>query len=116
GKIMNFQAAENSLKLSVQKILSSLVDYDSIEYSNIDISFVNSHSNSMQIGELLYQILPAAYTQAVSQALGSTIDHLPLQTDSMYKLLLAKQHKIELEEFKSSFGPAISDEDKEVEE
>lgn len=113
GKIMNLQAAENSLKLSVQKILSSLVDYDSIEYSNIHISFVNSHSNSAQIGELLYQILPAAYTQAVSQALGSTIDHLPLQTDSMYKLLLAKQHKIELAKLKTSIEQVVSEEDKE---
>ncbi|MBO4320599.1 MAG: xanthine dehydrogenase family protein [Treponema sp.] len=100
GKIMNMQAAENSLKLSVQKILSSLVDYDDIEYSDIHISFVNSHENSAQIGELLYQILPAAYTQAVSQALGCTIDHLPLQTDSMYKLLQARQHKMELARMK----------------
>ena len=114
GKIMNSQAAENSLKLSVQKILSSLVDYDSIEYSNIHISFVNSHSNSTQIGELLYQILPAAYTQAVSQALGSTMDHLPLQTDSMYKQLLAKQHQVEL--LRMKMEQKIPDENEEVEE
>ena len=98
----------------MQKILSSLVDYDSIEYSNIHISFVNSHSNSTQIGELLYQILPAAYTQAVSQALGSTMDHLPLQTDSMYKQLLAKQHQVEL--LRMKMEQKIPDENEEVEE
>lgn len=100
GKIMNKQAAENSLKLSVQKILSSLVDHDDIEYTDIQIDFMNSHENPAQIGELLYQILPAAYTQAVSQAVGITIDRLPLQTDSLYNLLLAKQRKLEVEKLK----------------
>ncbi|MBR4004726.1 MAG: xanthine dehydrogenase family protein [Treponema sp.] len=95
GRIMNLQDAENTLKLSVQKILSSLVDFEQIDYSNIHISFVNSNGDSAQIGELLYQIIPAAYTQAVSQALGITIDCLPLQTDSLYKMLLAKHRKIE---------------------
>ena len=55
----------------------------------------NSNGDSAQIGELLYQIIPAAYTQAVSQALGITIDCLPLQTDSLYKMLLAKYRKFE---------------------
>ncbi|MBP5451789.1 MAG: hypothetical protein J6Y16_06095, partial [Treponema sp.] len=84
------------------------------EYSDIKIFFMNSHENPAQIGELLYQIIPAAYTQAVSQAVGITIDRLPLETDSLYNLLLAKQHKLDVEKLKME--QEILSEEKEAEE
>ena len=39
----------------------------------------------MQIGENVFQIIPAAYTQALSQALDHTISSLPLSIESIFE-------------------------------
>lgn len=90
GKILNATAAEKAAKLAVQRVLKSLVDNENIECLNITIHFVPSEESPAQIGELVYHVLPAAYTQALSQASGCTINSLPLQTDSVYHYLVAK--------------------------
>ena len=91
GKILNSTAAESNIKLAVQRVLTSLVEEDTIECSSIKIAFMQSEENPTQIGELVYQVLPAAYTEALSQALGCTVSTLPLQSNSLYKLLQAKE-------------------------
>jgi len=94
GRILNSSAAESSIKLEIQKILTSLVKDIWIECENIHIYFMQSNDNPMQIGELVYQVLPAAYTQAISQALGCTINNLPLETDSIFNKI-EEQRSIE---------------------
>ena len=87
GKILNKKAAENSVKIEARKILSSIVTSSRIPLKNISIEFLDSDSDSMQIGALLDKIIPAAYTQALAQVLGAPVDHLPLKNDSLYGLL-----------------------------
>ncbi len=87
GKILNKRAAENSIKLGIQKVLSSLIEDDNVECENVRIYFFDSDQNPSQIGELVFQVIPSAYTQAVSQALGCTVNCLPLKSDSLYTLL-----------------------------
>lgn len=99
GKIMNTQAAQNSIKLSVQKALKSLIKEEPLDYCDIKIFFVQSKESPKQLGDLVNKIIPAAYTQALSQALNSTIKSLPLETDSLYKILSekAKEEKLSKE-------------------
>ncbi len=93
GKILNSVAAEANVKLGIQKVLSSLVKDDIVSCENIHVSFLASDEQPMQIGELVYQILPAAYTEALTQALGCTVSGIPLKTDSLYTIIEeAAQH------------------------
>ncbi|MCR5762776.1 MAG: xanthine dehydrogenase family protein molybdopterin-binding subunit [Treponema sp.] len=97
GKILNSVAAESSIRLGIEKVLRSLLEDDSIECNNIKISFVASEEEPSEIGKLVYQILPAAYTEAISQAIGKTIDKIPIKTDTLYNII-AKNYKTDSEE------------------
>jgi len=90
GQILSARAAESTVKLCIQKVLASLVCEEAISCSNIHVSFMQSESDATQIGELVYQVLPAAYTQALTQALGCTINTLPLRTDTLYNRICDK--------------------------
>lgn len=94
GKILNIQAATSTVKLGIQKVLSSLLEDDKVECKNIKISFMQSEKDPSQIGELVHQVIPAAYTQALTQALNCTINSLPLKTDSLYKKIKEQKAKI----------------------
>lgn len=86
GKILSPKAAENAVHRSIQRCLSTLVDDDSLRCPAISVQFMQSDEEPKQIGHLVYSILPAAYTSALSQALAVTVDSLPLQTDSIFKI------------------------------
>lgn len=90
GKILSAKAAESTIKLCIQKVFASLIEDETISCNNIHVSFLQSTSDPMQIGELVYQVLPSAFTQALSQALGCTVNILPLCTDSLYNHLCDK--------------------------
>jgi CO/xanthine dehydrogenase Mo-binding subunit len=91
GQILSLPAAERTIKLCIQKVLSSLVQDETVNGNKIHISFLQSTSTPTQIGELVYQVLPSAYTQALTQAVGCTINTLPLRTDSLYNQLCMKR-------------------------
>lgn len=84
GKVINIKSAENSVKLSVQKIMQSLVENDFVEYPKININFMQSDEEPMRVSDLVFQILPAAYTQALTQVLNCCINVIPLQSDTIY--------------------------------
>ena len=90
GQILSVKAAESTIRLCIQKVLASLVDDETVECNNIHVSFLHSDESPTQIGELVYQVLPSAYTQALTQALSCTINTLPLQTDTIYKRVCDK--------------------------
>ncbi|MFA6937166.1 MAG: xanthine dehydrogenase family protein [Treponema sp.] len=90
GQILSVSAAENTIKLCIQKVLASLVEDENLICSNIHISFRQSKDNPTQIGELVYQVLPSAYTEALSQALCCSTDKLPLKCNSLYERLRYK--------------------------
>lgn len=95
GQILCATAAENTIKLCIQKVLDSLVENENLICNNIHISFSHSNNTPTQIGELVYQVLPAAYTGALSQALSCSTDVLPLKCNSLYESL---KYKIKHEE------------------
>uniref|UniRef100_UPI00388E2F51 molybdopterin cofactor-binding domain-containing protein n=1 Tax=Treponema sp. TaxID=166 RepID=UPI00388E2F51 len=87
GKIINPKAAENEIHRSIQNCLNFLVKNKTFTCPEIKIQFTQSEEEPKQIGGLIYSILPAAYTSALSQALSSQIEYLPLQTDSIFKYI-----------------------------
>lgn len=86
GKILSPKSAENAVHRSILRCLSMLVDEDSLRCPSISVQFMQSEEEPKQIGHLVYSVLPAAYTSALSQALAFTVSELPLQTDSLFKI------------------------------
>lgn len=86
GKILSPKSAENSVYRSIQRCLTTLVEDDSINCPSISVQFMQSEEEPKQIGHLVYSILPAAYTSALSQALAYPVRSLPLKTDSLFKI------------------------------
>ena len=102
GKIINPKAAENAVYRSIQSCLTSLVEGCSLSADKISVQFMQSEDEPKQIGNIIYSILPAAYTSALSQAIDINIESLPLKTDTLFKLMekKSKDTKIESEEEK----------------
>lgn len=107
GKILNTQAASASIKLAVQRTLERLYEDDRIEYPQVKVSFCQSENDSSQIGELVYQVIPAAFTQALTQALNCTINSIPLNTDTIF--LKIKEQKAFLRKLKEEQEKTESD-------
>ncbi len=93
GKILNLQAATQAIKLGIQKELFSLLKDDRLECENINIAFVQSEKDPSQIGELVHQVIPSAYSQALTQILACTIDSLPLSVESLYNKIKEQREK-----------------------
>ncbi len=85
GKILNPHAAETALKNSIQEELRELIEDDEIESPEISIQFIQSNDEAKQLGDIASSLLPAAYSSALSQAVGKTITNMPVQTDTVYK-------------------------------
>ena len=86
GKILNPKTAETSIKNSIQEGLREVIEDEEIEATAISIQFMQSNDEPKQIGDIVTSLLPAAYATALSQAVGKTITHMPVQTDTIYKL------------------------------
>lgn len=84
GQILSTRAVENTIRLSVQQELRQLVAEEAIICDSIRISFVQSAANPGQIGELVHDIIPAAFSSALSQALGFRIRKLPCTEETIY--------------------------------
>ena len=96
GKICNKEAAENSIKLAIHKILKGISDGETDKPDKVNIEFIESDKPSSQIGELPYQILPSAITQAISQIVGEPITELPMKIDTIYKILERQRDEYDL--------------------
>ena len=97
GRLLNYQAAERTIKLTLQKILSALVKNETLSSAQTHISFIKSDEPPVQLGNLIYRTIPSAYTQALTQALGYSITTLPLKTNSLFLKLLEQRIKEEAE-------------------
>lgn len=87
GKILAIKEAETRIKFSIQKTLAELVEGERLDAEKISIAFVNSETESKQIGALIKKALPAAFSAAISQALNCNENFLPLKSNSLFTLL-----------------------------
>lgn len=86
GKILNPRTAETSIKNTIQEDLAELVEDDRNLETAISIQFMQSQEDAKQIGEIASSLLPAAYTSALSQAIGKLITKIPVENDLIYKM------------------------------
>lgn len=87
GKLLNRQSAETSIKKNTERILTYLVQNTQLSADNIFIEFVEDDEDPREIGDIVQNLLPGAFAAAVNQAVGKHITRLPLDTDSIYRMV-----------------------------
>lgn len=87
GELYDEVAAEKSLLLEVQQELTTLVKGTTITCNNCTIEFVKSKTKSGQIGELIHNTLPAAFSSALSMALQTQLSELPCTEEQIFTLI-----------------------------
>ncbi|MCR5290507.1 MAG: molybdopterin-dependent oxidoreductase [Treponema sp.] len=84
GKIISAKDAENTIKLDIQRLLAILIKDEIIKCPLIDIRFIQSDAEPKEIRGLMQNVLPAAFTSALSQALANTITDIPLLPKTLF--------------------------------
>ena len=101
GKIYNPRAAESEVKIEISKCLRSLVKDENLNCPEVSVQFTQSSEESRDFSNIVYSILPAAYTSALSSSIKSEVSQIPLESDSLFNLREKadeiKLHKIEEE-------------------
>lgn len=90
GKLYSRDAAEISIKKSTERILTYLVKDTQLSADNIEIVFIEGDEEPKEIGEIVQNLLPGAFASAISQAVGKHVTRLPLDTDSIYRMVQAE--------------------------
>lgn len=93
GEILDKVAAIRKIRLEIQQVLSMLVTERKVPCDNITIEFVDSGNKSGQIGELIQNTLPAAFSSALSQALGIQMTELPCTENQIYQYIKERENK-----------------------
>lgn len=93
GELFDKKAAERTLKLAIQQELLTLVENSKVECESIRIFFINSEESPGQIGELVHNTVPAAFASALSLALSTEINTLPVSQSLIYDLIKEKREE-----------------------
>lgn len=94
GELFDETAAEKTIKLEVQQELSLLVKDKTLSCDGIYIQFIKSGNNSGQVGGLVHNILPAAFSSAMSLALATELTALPFTEEELYELIKKRTQNI----------------------
>lgn len=86
GEVYSLKAAEYAIRLAIQQELTALVQDETVPCDAVRISFIQSNGSPGQIGELVHNTVPAAFTSALSLALASPVTRLPCTEDQIYGL------------------------------
>ena len=87
GELFDEAAARRTLKLEIQQELNMLVRGKTVPCDAINISFVKSNNRSGQVGGLIHNSLPAAFSSALSLALTTQLTELPCTEDLLFQLI-----------------------------
>ncbi len=90
GQILNKTRAELSVKKAIHQTLIHTVPGVLFNELPTHISFIESKEEPKEIGDLVYNVLPASITNALSLALKRDIPALPLLPDAIYYALNKK--------------------------
>ena len=100
GEIFDQEAAIRTIKLEIQQELSMLVKGKTASCSQVNISFVKSNNKCGQIGALIHNTLPAAFSSALSLALATQLNELPCTEDLLFNLIKNRTKSISSENTK----------------
>lgn len=93
GEILNKQRAELSVKKAIFQTLVQTIP--GITYDEIPkhIYFIENKDEPKEIGDLVYNVLPASITNALSVAVNTDIPALPLLQDAIYYAMQKKEQE-----------------------
>ncbi len=111
GELFDKAAALKAIRLEIQQQLEMLVRGKSIPCENISISFIQSKNKAGQIGELVRNTLPAAFSSALSLALATQLTRLPCTERQLFELI--KQRETRTEKEVQQNNPEKGDKEKE---
>ena len=95
GELYDKTAALRALRLEIQQELSMLVKGKTIPCDNINISFIESKNKSGQIGELVRNTMPAAFSSALSLALATQVTKIPCTEKQLFELIKKRETRTE---------------------
>ncbi|MCR5252369.1 MAG: molybdopterin-dependent oxidoreductase [Treponema sp.] len=87
GEILDEAAALRTVRLEVQKELCMLVQGKTVVCDNVFIQFIPSKNTAGQVGELVHNALPAAFSSALSSALATQVTKLPCTERQLFTLI-----------------------------
>ena len=102
GELFDEAAALKTIKLEVQQELSLLVKDKTLTCDELNIQFINSKNNSGQVGGLVHNILPSAFSSAMSLALASQLTSLPFTESELYELIKNRTQNLHKKNLKES--------------
>lgn len=86
GEIVSLKDATKAVKEAIARELETLTCDASLLCDKTNIYFVQSNNPPAQIGSLIHNLIPAAFTSAVSLALSSVIKTLPVKSEMVYSM------------------------------
>ena len=95
GELYDKPAALKAIRLEIQQELEMLVSGKTIPCDNISITFIQTRNNSGQIGELVRNTLPAAFSSALSLALATQLTKIPCTEKQLFELIKQRETKAE---------------------
>ena len=95
GELFDKSAALRAIRLEIQQQLEMLVKDKSIPCDNITINFIESKNKAGQIGDLVRNTLPAAFSSALSLALATQLTKLPCTEKQIFELIKKRETRIE---------------------
>ena len=93
GELFDEKAALKTIRLELQQTLTTLVEEKSIPYTNCEIQFIHSKNKNGQVGELVKNTLPAAFSSALSMALTTELTKLPCTEMKLFKLIREREEE-----------------------
>ena len=87
GELFDEAAALRTIKLEIQQELTMLVKGKTVPCDAINISFIQSSNRSGQVGGLIHNSLPAAFSSALSLALTTQLTEIPCTEDLLFQLI-----------------------------
>ena len=91
GELFDKAAALRAIRLEIQQQLEMLVQDKSIPCDNITINFIESKSKPGQIGDLVRNTLPAAFSSALSLALATQLTKLPCTEKQIFETIKKRE-------------------------
>ena len=91
GELFDKSAALRAIRLEIQQELEMLVRGKTVPCENINITFIQTRNSSGQIGELVRNTLPAAFSSALSLALATQLTKIPCTEKQLFELIKQRE-------------------------
>lgn len=96
GELFDETAAIKTVRLEIQQELTMLVQGKTVTCDQVFINFIQSGNKSGQIGGLVHNTLPAAFSSALTLALATKLTHLPCTEQQLFKLIKDRESRMQI--------------------